>query len=247
MKSFEEEITPEIGILGVDIRDIFSLTLNQKPVEVRLGQLAEGLENSESNRREKEYQLYETDKELIQQQGKLDEPNRKYQQYIYEMNDWEKRRKEIMGDVKAINSLEYFRKQLDDLETIPGKLETFYNNRNEVLTAIYKRVQVLVNSYSEFYGPVQKFINDHPLASSKLLLNFDVSIVNTGFFDRFFEWVGKNTAGSFYSAQTGEKMLRDILEKYTYNDLESVFNFIGDIFEHLKYDKRVLRKSPNVD
>ena len=69
-------------------------------------------------------------------------------------------------------------------------------------------------------------------------MNFDVSIVNVDFHLRFFDWIARNVTGLFYGSQEGEKQIKGLLERFSFNSEEGVLQFLSAVVDYLKYDKR---------
>jgi len=67
-------------------------------------------------------------------------------------------------------------------------------------------------------------------------MSFDVSIVNQGFVDKFFDFVHRGSTGSFYGQAEGAKALSEIVIKYNFNKRDDVVKFIDDVLDHLTRD-----------
>ena len=71
--------------------------------------------------------------------------------------------------------------------------------------SVYSQLKQLVKVYEDLYKPVQKFIDEHELIKNKYKLNFNVSIAETDFIGKFFNYINQGTRGTFYGAQDGKK------------------------------------------
>src|SRR4029077_505493 len=90
----------------------------------------------------------------------------------------------------------------------------------------------------KLYLPVQKFIATHPLAKNQFDLKFKVSIVNTSFGERFFDFISQQKRGSFYGAEEGRRLLNGIIDKADFATPEGFNKFIESILDHLSIDRR---------
>ena len=136
------------------------------------------------------------------------------------------------------DTLIYFRNLLDQIDEIPPKLTELKSERLAKSREIFQRISGLANTYRELYRAVKEFIQRHPIAKDELQLNFDVSIIDTGFENRFFDQVSRGVTGSFCGLDEGQKMLRDLLKKVDFNKWENVKGFIEEILDYLEYDRR---------
>ncbi len=178
------------------------------------------------------------DEELRKLLAKLDEPNRLYQAYLEDLRKWELQKNQLVGDPDTPNTTKYYDALFAELESVPQKLTDRNRERTVVVKAIYAKIKKLASEYMKLYSPVQKFINDYPLAKKDLQLRFDVSIIDVDFHDRFFDWIGRNVVGSFYGSEPGEQTLKHILNSYDFNVESGVIDFLQDVMDHLTYDKR---------
>lgn len=161
-----------------------------------------------------------------------------FQNYVKEFEEWNIRKSEIVGDENTFGSLNYYSKLLEDLETIPEQLEKKRGERYSIVKKIYAEILKLSDVYKDLYRPVQDFINNHPLASGRLFLNFDVVISILDFEDRFFDWISQGASGTFYTKESGRRGLSSIIAKYDFSLIEGVLGFLDDLMDNLTNDKR---------
>ena len=176
--------------------------------------------------------------EIQDLQVRLDEPSRKYQVYLTALQEWQQRKEEIEGDEYTPGTLEYHKRLLNEIETAPERFKASRAKRLDCVTEIYRAIGKLAETYRRLYAPVQQFISTYPIAKDTFQMEFGVSIVNTDFHSRFFDWVGRHVVGSFYGSVEGEKQLRGILERYDFNNESAVVAFLDDVMDHLVYDRR---------
>jgi predicted ATPase len=112
--------------------------------------------------------------------------------------------------------------------------------RLEKASEIYREVAKISNIHSFLYKPIQDFINDEslPIDKDKFKLNFEVSIVESGFHERFFDIIKQNVRGTFAGKSEGRVILNQIIEQYDFNTEEEVLQFIGEIEEAITHDLR---------
>lgn len=141
-----------------------------------------------------------------------------------------------------IDSLVYLENQLNQIESIPAKLEALETRRWNIVQSIFEEIEKIVATYRRLYAPVQRFSD----ASDALDLEFDVSIIDQGLEHEFFDWIGRNVVGSFYGKESGNEILGQIVERHDFNTWNGTKAFLEDLIEHLTQDKRQKHASSSI-
>ncbi|HEY6184095.1 MAG TPA: hypothetical protein VIW67_17740, partial [Terriglobales bacterium] len=182
--------------------------------------------------------------EITQLQAKLDEPNKKYQVYATALKGWELQKAAVVGTDKNPGTIKFFEGQLNDLSNVPNLLAQSRTARLAKAKEIHAEIKKLANTFRELYAPVNRFIEENPLASDKLHLNFEVSIADTGFEDRFFEIVNRGVVGTFCGIEEGHKRLEDLLRGFDFNTEIGIESFLQEITRALDFDLRTSDAKP---
>jgi ABC-type lipoprotein export system ATPase subunit len=238
LETLESDCVEDLEELGIRFEDVITINIDLKAIskaknnaQQRAPELAEAIETAEKEKHEKE-------KHLEQLAQKLDEPNQRYQAYLSATEEWETKRKAIIGDVDLPDSLEYFKNQLENIKSVPEKLQKANNRREEKTREIYRKIQALASVYKTAYHPVRDFIDKHPIARS-FGLDFQVSVINMGFEKSFFEdYISHGRRGSFCGDAEGKMRLSKILDETDFDSEEGVISFVGNIMLHLCQDLR---------
>jgi len=237
IKEFNEKVIESkddlIGI-GIDINKLVKVEFNKKPIEEKISALIvkKKVIDDKLDLLKKENlhtKLDNINAEIKKLHEKLDEPNKIYQQYKEELKEWKDKRSEIVGNNNELNTLKYYIYQLKELDSIPKKLNERIEERLSLVREIHQTIKQIAMIYSDLYGPVQQFISTHPLAKDKLKLIFDVSIINSNFPNGFFEFVHRGLSGSFYGADEGNLLLKQLVEKYDYSNEDKTIDFINEV------------------
>ena len=187
--------------------------------------------------------IAETEKKMDELEKKLGKPEQEYEAYKKELRAWERDERKIVGNKKDVGTIKYLEAEISDVEKIPGRLEKLHKKRMSTSIDIYEKLNNICETYKSLYKPVQDFIKDNPDIRDKSAISFDVSIVNQGFQDSFFEWIHQGHTGSFYGVDEGAKALEELMTKYDFNKREHVVKFIEDILEHLARDYKSDKKN----
>lgn len=241
--NFRKECEADLNVLGITYDSIARVTLQKKPiVEKRAGLAVE--KNSvdallNPNKPQSFPRMIKSiDDDIRKLQEQFDEPNKQYITYSMELQQWEEKRAEIIGDMNSVGSVEYYRQSIKELDELPIILEAAYSSRNDKSLEIFTQISKLANDYRELYRSVEEFVGTHPLAKDKLQLNFEVSIINTEFEGRFLDQINHSASGSFSGLREGRELLQSMLEKYNFNEGTHIIAFLTEVANHLIFDRR---------
>ncbi len=177
--------------------------------------------------------------EIKELQDKLDGDSKEYQQYLNSVQEWEKRKDEIIGSIDKEGSLKYYQNIKEYLDvSIESEILKCTEERNILLRKILDLKKTIANVYKELYKPVSDFISFNKNQLSDYNVNIDVALGLNEFESKFFRYIANNTAGSFYGSSESRVMLQKITEIIDFDNLESVIEWVKSIVNHLHFDKR---------
>ncbi len=231
--TFDKIVTVKVEAKALDD---FENQLNARKTSIA-GQLDDQVETSLLAKKGK----LEADIAALQQT--LDAPNKLYQGYLRALRRWEKKELEILKD-RHDDSIWFFESQLAELKTLPGEVKKLEATRTDIVQQIFGQIEKKVQQYRTLYAVVQDFIQHHPLAN-EFNLEFDVSIVNDGFYEDFADFIDQGNAGTFYGRGPGKEQADKILEKHDFNLPADAARFPQEILENLQVDNRDKVKTIN--
>jgi hypothetical protein len=236
--TFVAEATADCAELGLDPRALLKIQIDrQTPTTIRNDAQAMAVERRtlKTDIETKQVNLQVEIDNLTQQ---LDAPNLQYQQYLEQVMTWENRRAEIQGDEDRAGSIAYLQKQIRALDSIPGQLTLVEQEREAKVRAIYQQLQQLVDAYKSLYSPVQRFIENHELATGKFVFEFEAAIVCAGLPERLFSPLNQARKGSFYGSDEGRKVLNGLIDAANFDTEDGTMKFLNGLYEYLTHDKR---------
>jgi ABC-type lipoprotein export system ATPase subunit len=242
-ESFKKEASVDLAALGLTFESVVQLTINTPPLDEKRAALVTSRSGLDSLldplvKDSLSEKLTGVDKEIADLQLKLDKPGQLYQTYLGELEEWNQKQLAISGDEWTPGTVIYLKNLLDQIALVPAQEEALTQARRDKTHEIFDRISALGDTYRELYGAVKDFISDHPVAKDQLQLNFEVSVEDTGFENRFFDQVSRGVVGSFMGVEEGQKVLRNILKKYNFNEWDQVRLFTEEIIDNLHYDRR---------
>jgi ABC-type lipoprotein export system ATPase subunit len=242
-QSFKDGVEIDLSRLGVSFDSLVQVSIKTDPLVAMRAEAAQ-IRSVASDRLDPSQptslpaQVKATEDELGTLQAELDEPSRKYQGYLQELEEWTQKQTEINGDTETPGSLFFLKAQLDDIGTVPQRLAPLYAERKTKTKEIYEEIVGLAKEYRELHRGVKKFIDEHPIAKDQLQLNFAVSIEQSNFETRFLDKINHTISGSFCGIGEGRAALQTILLKYDFNEWSQLEKFLDEVVENLHEDKR---------
>ncbi|HXB64818.1 MAG TPA: AAA family ATPase [Solirubrobacteraceae bacterium] len=169
---------------------------------------------------------------------KLTEPQRRYQEYLRALANWEKQEAEIIGAASEPKSVEGLQARVAELDKLPERASAKRDEREALVREVFAAKSKLLDSYRELYHPVQRFVAEHPVAQEVSELSFDAVIAVRGLEDGILELIDQRRRGSFQGDQEGRERLRALIKKYDFASADNVVEFLAEIGKHLASDVR---------
>lgn len=164
---------------------------------------------------------------------RLDAPGRAYEEHKRKLEEWTKKRTELVGTKRKTGSYANLSAQIDELKSFPGRLEQMYSKRRRLCKQAYACLQKQKAVYQELYAPIQEFVAEHPDISDRIRLKFGVSIVESGFVETFLEMINLSKTGAFAGSVEAKKAVRDILDRHDLSTEDGAVAFAEEIVAKL--------------
>ncbi len=177
----------------------------------------------------------------------LDEPRRAYEEHLRRVQELEERKAKISGTETTVGTVRYLEKEIQMLFQLPEEIAKAREARQGKTRDIYVQLMGLGEMYRQIYQPVQHFIESHHLAAKQFDLNFEVSLSQVGFEERFKELVNHNVIGSFAGVDESSFLLKGYVESTNFNSVDAAISFLGQVDEALHKDLRNGHGSQPVD
>ena len=252
----EESVTKRIQEIKLLLESVGYHDVDFFSFESKISQLKNESDNLSNELKHKNHQLIvlnddftlsenclEAKKQNVQEEIKnlseqIDEPNKKYQEYLLELEKWSQKISDIQGNENKPDTLSYLSSKLSELNNIPTKITELEKKRDELVKMIYGKINQIAIIYKHYYNPVQRFLNTKPFEEDTFKISFNVSVEENNFKDKFFNLINRHKAGTFYGTENSEKRIKQLLDSYDFNNPEKVIQFVNDIFRFLENDYR---------
>lgn len=170
--------------------------------------------------------------------SKLDEPNRRYQEYLHELSKWQTRHSGIEGSATEPDSVKGLQAKIATLDRFPSELRERKAKRLSLARKIYEAKERLLEDYRRLYRPVQEFISKHSISKNHGVLEFSASIGIEGLEDGLLAMINHGRRGSFQGVQEGRKMLNELVSSSDFSSESGVETFLACVQDLLEYDKQ---------
>lgn len=225
-------------VLGIDAANLVSVVVDQSVVSAANDMAVKVLSEQDAKieAANTEQKALKDAIEVLTEQ--LDAPNSAYQKYTESLRVWTERRTELVGEANTRDSLSYVEAQIKELDDVPNLLNEARTARVETVKEIYGQIEAIVAIYRELYHPVQEFILRHPVAKKQFQLEFDASIIASGWEEIILGKVDKGRKGSFCGVEEGKRALKELIERADLQTSAGVTKFCDDLLERFENDHR---------
>lgn len=224
--------------------EIFKYKINVHPIEVatkaleeRLAEIIRELDNKVANTTA--FVLEGLRQQLLILQEKLDKPAKELQQYLSRLEEWEARKKLIIGNESTEGTIKYLESRLKYLEgVLPTDIAARNEQRLELVKEIFRLRSRLKDVRKELYKPITKLVEENDELCETYPLRMDVSFDVRSLIRDFFLYISKAKVGTFYGDTNAIQRLQTIVENIDFESETGVISFLSEIDEAVTSDLR---------
>lgn len=241
VESALRDMSEEFDLLGINVDDVVNLKVNKEKINSRFssvrksrGDISKTLDAQKEGSLTAKRDILLTD--IASLNEKLSEPQKKYQKYLENLQLWQSRKDEIIGDAVTIGSQKYYEDQIDKIKNIyPTQKSELCQTRYEKSLEIYREKEQLREHYARYYGSVQGYLDGYPIDNVKnFRIKFDVAISESRFTEEFLKKINQNRSGSFSGAREGTEKVTEFLDKTNFDSVDDVGQFLELIIQALE-------------
>jgi ABC-type lipoprotein export system ATPase subunit len=243
VKIFRDESETDCNLLSVKLEDILTFSINPSKINLerldcvaKLNAIPQTVGEAEGHGLA--FEKSELQKAVKQLRDSLDAPNRRYQEYLFAIGKWKDRRREIEGNEQASGTVNFISHQLKQLDALPVQISKAWDECIGLSQKIYGEIQKLAQAHRVAFGPVQSFVESHPLAKDRFDLRFDAALVPTGFVDRFLAFINQGRKGSFSGVGEGRDRIEMLLAQSEFETTQGIVVFLNSLKDGLTADLR---------
>nr|WP_320118472.1 hypothetical protein [uncultured Marinifilum sp.] len=246
IKSFKTDFKNQLLKFDIDIEKVIHFQVDYSTLISAIKLKSEESEklNKEINGSSEEKglvkEIEEEKNKLAEESKKLDGPQKKYQKYLNDLKEWEKKKKIIEGNKETPDTLEYHKMVIDYLDNkLEGVIHKKREERLNCVDEIFEKKKSIISIYEQ----VKKGIDNKIEENKDLLTNYNINIeaslvLQNNFVSDFLKYISKNKLGSFFSKEGGTFRIQQIIDGKDFNNVEDVKSVLSLITEALFTDLR---------
>ena len=238
-----DKISKILSEMGIDIQSVFHLTYTPSVLSSKEESLAEEIKTIDkelNNEIDGLNTLVEKKKlDLQSAQKALSEPERKYQEYLKQKQDWEKRIEEITGASDKEDTIKYYQAQIEYVEHhLNEDISKLRQERKGLVLSLITKKSEVLDTYNNLFAPVVEFIKEYSSEMNDYPIEFDASFSIRAFQEHFLDYISQQVAGTFYGKEGATLRLNNNIENVNLSDNDSIAEFPIIINDELLFDRR---------
>lgn len=245
VKSTIQDVKAIVEFNGIDCNSIITLTYKKDILDCKIADFVREKNEVEkvldaTNESSWLYKKEQIQKQIKEQENKLSEPERVYQQYLQDLKIWAEREKEIKGSIERPDTILFYQEELSYIENkLIQELNAIYERRNELALSLIKNKRRIIGIYTSLYEPISQFINEYREDLKSYPMALDATFVfDNNINERFFTIVSQQFSGTFYGKEQGALKLKELCDTTDLNDDSQILFFAQSVNDSLQIDKR---------
>ncbi|MDP2524194.1 hypothetical protein Q8W30_16620 [Neptunomonas phycophila] len=235
LQQFIASFADDAELLGVDIKDIINLKINEQRItDVINNAIAREAElRKEGQDIEERQQLLVSTREPLNL--KLNAPQQAYQNYLEKLKEWEESRSSILGNSNLPDSLKGLEHRKEQLDQLPEKRKSLQDQRLDKSAQIFDLLDEQRVNRETLFHPVQQLIHSNKLIRDEYRLQFKAELSSTTelIADKLFSIV-KQASGEFRGDSESLATIKDLKDKHDLNNKTSLLNFLSELHDKLE-------------
>ncbi|MEG1301064.1 MAG: hypothetical protein RSC93_10200 [Erysipelotrichaceae bacterium] len=168
----------------------------------------------------------------------LGRPQKQYQKYIDTLKQWEVKTKDIKGNDKNPDSLNYYVTELNYVQTNLNKeLKTLKSKRDNLIDELFEQIVKKKEALDNIYKPIEEKL-DLILSNIKDKVIFEATIyTNEHFTVDTLDYINQSIQSKFRGKNEGVEFLNSLIRKHDFASREEIKSFIKDILSAVSEDE----------
>jgi DNA repair exonuclease SbcCD ATPase subunit len=244
LRGASNEAQPDLTELGLRWVDLVKVEIDKTAVDTTIQQTtSDAVRHTSALDLQNDQSLTARQKRLQQSIASLGQqlsaPARAYEDYKAAVRRWEEARNALVGLADQVGTLNHLKATIAGLPSIQERAQALRRDRIEKAREIYKEKETLRNDYGRYYGAVQSFLSQHPIAkSAQFKLTFNVAITEQEFAASFLKLLNQRKVGTFAGLEEGSERLKQLLGGTNFDTIEDTTRFLSTLMRALRQDQR---------
>lgn len=186
-------------------------------------------------------------------QNSLGKSDRIFQKYLLDKKNWEELKSRIIGDITTQGSLEFYKNELDYLNTkLISEIDLDKVERLKLTQQIFGLKETVLKTYKNIKQRIDYIIKENESMLSAYPIKIEASFSATvNFQKRFLDFISLNKTGTFFGKENAEIHFKKIVENADFESFENISvlleSFVNSFFTDLKEPRKQTHIENQVD
>lgn len=223
LDEFKSKIETDLIAFGIDVNAIIKIETDYSLIDREIQLIKAQKNGSLEIIKKANGELEEDNNKLKAESDALNEPQKKYQKYLAELEDFAKRKLTIEGDKEnpepdTLNA--YIKEKKYIQENLQNDIQTKRNEQINIAKQIYAQKKEIVDVFQHTKECIDEVIheNEDLLEGYSLEVSTSVSL-SIGFNDKFLSYINQSKKGFFKGKLDGQKNLNSLLSEFDKNNI----------------------------
>lgn len=161
-----------------------------------------------------------------------------YQKYLADLMEWDEKKLEIIGDKDTDGSIEFFKYELNYIDTIlDSEYKTLVADRDILTRRIYEGISELSKIYQDIYAPIQgeisQLLGD---LEDGILFQAEVFMKETNIAQNILTFINQKFNGKYGRSHNSIQEIETCIKNTDFGDVDSVMAFVHNMAEVITSD-----------
>ena len=232
---FCKEISTELKKVGLNITDVIEIIVKRDNLKKVEGTIAAAIERNNLKIEAIAAEREKIEKSKIAASATLNEPQKRYQEYLKSLHQWKLQVAVVEGDANSPDSKIGLETRIAQIDSLPETLNELKSKRINVLKEIYTTFYNQKMAREDMFKPVQELIASNTLIGEHYKLQFQSNL--TFFPDTIAENVFsiiKQNIGEFRGDSESREAIKKLYDTILSQDNEGAITFIIDLVKKIE-------------
>ena len=193
--------------------------------------------NEEEKNKNFQYIKFKVEEDIKKISKQISEPMKKYQEYLKSLEEWNNKRRELIGNKNIPFTILWLRNQIQYIKfNLKDEIEKLEQKRLKLVKDIFKKKLEIFNLYEQLKNVIDSKIISYDHLMKDYKINIDVSFkLNDEFVRNFLSFINKKARGYFKGKEESYENLKILIEQIeNFNNWENISTFLSLIIKNIK-------------
>lgn len=234
-EKFSEGLSIELNKIGLKMDDVVKITIKREELTTITARTNATIEKCKSDIETSTAEKQQLEKARNEATKALDEPQKRYQAYLEEFRQWQAKLDAVEGDASNPDSKAGLHARLDQILSLPQKLDFLKSQREKLSREIYTILDAQRKTRADLFVPVQELITCNELIREEYKLQFQANLVATPdtISLRVFSII-KQSTGEFRGEEESKNVVKSLYEQSDIHTIDGAIHFVNELLKKIE-------------